>query len=252
MGTQFRSAKLANNYLIPLRGAFEMASRDLKFESPLDGVKNRKHQAPQPDPLTPAEVEKVLAHMEKHGDERVVRYFRFMFSTGLRPEEAIALQWRDVDWQALTIRVERAMSDGVIGPIKTYSSRDVDLNSVALAQLEGMKKWSENAGSEIFQDPATGGPWISERWQRVRHWVPALKAAGVRHRRAYQTRHTFATTALMAGANPAYIARQLGHTNAQMLFKTYSKWIDGADRGREKEKVEAALSGGPLSQNYPK
>ena len=113
-------------------------------------------------------------------------------------------------------------------------------------------KWSENAGSEIFQDPATGGPWISERWQRVRHWVPALKAAGVRHRRAYQTRHTFATTALMAGANPAYIARQLGHTNAQMLFKTYSKWIDGADRGREKEKVEAALSGGPLSQNYPK
>ena len=78
----------------------------------------------------------------------------------------------------------------------------------------------------------------------MRHWVPALKAAGVRHRRAYQTRHTFATTALMAGANPAYIARQLGHTNAQMLFKTYSKWIDGADRGREKEKVEAARSGG--------
>ena len=58
---------------------------------------------------------------------------------------------------------------GAIGPIKTYSSRDVDLNSVALAQLEGMMKWSENAGSEIFQDPATGGPWIRERWQRVRH-----------------------------------------------------------------------------------
>ncbi len=47
----------------------------------------------------------------------------------------------------------------------------------------------------------------------------------------------------MGGANPAYIARQLGHKNAKMLFEVYAKWIDGADRGREKAKIEAALRG---------
>ncbi|WP_406624927.1 hypothetical protein [Acidovorax sp. SDU_ACID1] len=41
--------------------------------------------------------------------------------------------------------------------------------------------------------------------------------------------------------NPAYIARQMGHKNAKMLFSVYAKWIDGADRGREKAKLEAAL-----------
>ena len=31
---------------------------------------------------------------------------------------------------------------------------------------------------------------------------------------------------LMAGANPAFMARQLGHS-VEMFFRVYSKWIDG-------------------------
>jgi integrase len=61
-------------------------------------------------------------------------------------------------------------------------------------------------------------------------------------RRAYQTRHTYATNNLMGGVNPAYIARQMGHSNAKILFTVYAKWIDAADRGREKAKMEAVMS----------
>ena len=68
-----------------------------------------------------------------------------------------------------------------------------------------------------------------------------MKRLGLRYREPYQTRHTSATLALMAGANPSYIARQLGHTNANMLFRVYSKWIDGADKSREREKLDAAF-----------
>jgi len=39
---------------------------------------------------------------------------------------------------------------------------------------------------------------------------------------------------------PAYIARQMGHKNAQMLFKVYAKWIDGADQGREAKALSSA------------
>ena len=42
----------------------------------------------------------------------------------------------------------------------------------------------------------------------------------------------YATTALMAGAQPAYVAQQLGHANIGMVLKRYSKWIMGGQRAR--------------------
>jgi len=81
------------------------------------------------------------------------------------------------------------------------------------------------------------------RADRGPDWTP-IDTLGIRSRDAYQTRHTYATTALMAGVNPAYISRQLGHRNAAMLFKHYSRWIDGADGGREAAKLEVLYGGG--------
>ena len=57
-------------------------------------------------------------------------------------------------------------------------------------------------------------------------------------------RHTFATRAWMAGAIPSCIARQLRHTNANMPFRVYSKWIDGADKSREREKLGVGFGHG--------
>jgi len=45
----------------------------------------------------------------------------------------------------------------------------------------------------------------------------------------------------MAGIKPAYIARQMGHT-LQVLYTTYARWIDEADKGAEAAKLGAALS----------
>ena len=45
----------------------------------------------------------------------------------------------------------------------------------------------------------------------------------------------------MAYVNPAYIARQHGHANTKILFAVYAKWIDAAERGRGKAKMEARL-----------
>lgn len=47
--------------------------------------------------------------------------------------------------------------------------------------------------------PASGGGRISINNFRSREWVPALKAAGIEHRRIYDMRHTFATWCLAAG-----------------------------------------------------
>ena len=167
--------------------------------------------------------------------------------TGMRPEEVIALRWSDIDWRLRTARVVRARSAGKFKDLKTYNARDVDLVDRATEALVAMKPWTYMAtqkdceNAQIFQNPVTNRPFHDERSQRDHYWTPSLRRLGIRRRRAYQTRHTYATTALGAGVNPAYIARQMGHKNAKMLFTVYAKWIDEADRGRERSKMEAVL-----------
>ena len=68
-----------------------------------------------------------------------------------------------------------------------------------------------------------------------------MKVSGIRHRDARQTRHTYATMMLMAGVTPAYAARQMGH-GIEMFLRTYSKWIDGADKGAEQRKLDSFIS----------
>lgn len=237
------SAKLCNNYLIPLRGVFKLAGREIKhLDNPLEGIENAKQQKAPPDPLASSEMHAIVSDIRKHYHEQVAHYFEFAFLTGMRPEELIALRWDDVDWNHGSIRVERAKSfRGNIKDLKTYNVRDVDLVERAHAILLAQKKYTFMKGAEIFENPITGKAWHDERSQRDHYWKPALKRQGIRMRRAYQTRHTYATNALMGGVNPAYIARQMGHANAKMLFTVYAKWIDSADRGREKAKLEAAI-----------
>lgn len=57
-------------------------------------------------------------------------------------------------------------------------------------------------------------------------WASAVKRAGIRRRNPYHTRHTFACWLLSVGANPSFIANQMGHENAQMVYEVYSTWIE--------------------------
>ena len=93
-------------------------------------------------------------------------------------------------------------------------------------------------GGSIFINPTTGNSWADEQVQR-RHFDAAVKRVGLRHCTQKQTHHTFATICLMSGANPAWVARQLGHASSKMLFEVYSHWIEGADTGLERRKEEA-------------
>ncbi|NIF47201.1 tyrosine-type recombinase/integrase [Enterobacter sp. Ap-1006] len=57
-------------------------------------------------------------------------------------------------------------------------------------------------------------------------WGAAVKRAGIRRRNPYHTRHTYACWLLSAGANPSFIASQMGHENAQMVYEVYAAWIE--------------------------
>lgn len=56
-------------------------------------------------------------------------------------------------------------------------------------------------------------------------WNGLLKRAGITHRKAYESRHTYACWALGSGANPNFVANQMGHASAQMIYNVYGKWM---------------------------
>lgn len=233
------NAKNRNNILIPLRSVLELAYLDGIIDTnPAARIKNAKVQKEPPDPLTIEEVEQVLKHMYKY-DAQIINIFEFSFFTGMRPSEVIVLRWGDIDFQRGLARVQRARTFGQEHETKTFTVRDVELNRRATAALLRQKSYTFLKDGYIFDNPVTGEPYTEERPLRRAYWNPTLKALGLRERTFYQTRHTYATLNLMAGANPMWVSKQMGHANMQMLLSVYAKWINGADKRQERDKIDA-------------
>ncbi len=232
--------KNRNNVLIPCRQTFAFAVADKKLvESPIGTVKNAKVQKVLPDPFDIDEANAIIADLGAHAGNIVGDYFEFAFFSGLRASEQIAVEWRDLDRRRGLLRVERTRVWGKNkNTTKTHRPRDLELLERAAAVLQRQRARTELAGGAIFHNPTTGKPWADEQVQR-RYFEAAIKRLEIRYRSQKQTRHTFATVCLMAGANPAWVARQLGHASSKMFFEVYSRWIEGADKGLERGKVEA-------------
>lgn len=62
------------------------------------------------------------------------------------------------------------------------------------------------------------------------------------YRRPCNTRHTYTTLGLMVGANPAFMAKQLGH-NLDVFFKFYARWIAEAQNLAEVAKINYRVKG---------
>lgn len=151
---------------------------------------------------------------------------QFMFASGLRPGELIALKWPKIDWIGKTAFIDEAMVVNVEGTTKTIAgTRVLDLSPQAVGALIAQKPVSYEAQEHIWLNPLTGLAWTGDAQVRKTLWMPLLQRSGVRYRNPYQTRHTFASAMLTDGVNPFYVADQLGHVDAQLVFTTYGKFI---------------------------
>lgn len=231
--------KTYNNVLTPLRATFAHAVRTKRLtEDPAALVHFRKVQDPAPDPLTLEEVELALETMARKYGAEVADYYEVAFFAGLRPSEQIALRWEKISLHSAEALIDSARVRGIDKGVKTNEVRTIELTKRVMAAILRQKARTFLAGNEVFLNPATGRAYPDTSYPMERFWTPALKAAGIRHRDARQTRHTCATLGLMAQANPAYMAAQLGHS-LDMFFRVYAKWINKADRGRERDKLDA-------------
>lgn len=235
------SNKTRNNALIPLRRMFAMALDDGIIErDPAAKLRNLKHQKPPIDPFTRDEAEMILAALYQRytGPATIyAAYFEFAFFAGMRPSEILALRWSDVDEQRDYARVSKARSKGRLNDhTKNSTVRDVLLNERSLHALDVARSISYDADGYVFQSPRRGVEFKTEKAPRE-VFTDQLKQLGIRHRPAYNTRHTYATMLLMAGVNLHFVANQLGHSPI-MTATVYSKWINGEADHKELAKLD--------------
>jgi integrase len=155
--------------------------------------------------------------VEAVADELDARYRAVpivLVGTGLRPEELFALERRDVDLREGVATVERVYSQGRLKePRKsTRQRRRVPLRRRVVEAIEGMPPRIDSP--LLF--PAPRGGYVDLERFRYREWTPALRAAGIEHRRIYDCRHTFATWAIAGGMQLFYLARIMGTSVAQI------------------------------------
>lgn len=224
------TAKRARNLLTPLRSVFEDALNDELIEfNPFERIalnkllkQTTKASDYEVDPFTAAERAVLLSHAR--ADERPM--LQFWLETGLRPGELMALRWSRIDWVAHKARIDtNLVAKSEVAPKTAAGVRDVELSAEAVAALQAQKPATFLADQHVWHNPRTSSAWETDAQIRKTLWEPLLKRSGVRYRNPYQVRHTYASAQLTAGANPWWVAQQLGHVDVEMVFRTYGKFI---------------------------
>lgn len=232
--TSLKASRI-NQIMTPLRMILNDAAERYEFESPYKNINNLKESKIEVTPFSLEEVHKILTTVR----EDFRPYYTIRFFTGMRTSEIDGLQWKNIDLQRREIHIREALVNGVLGGTKTYGSdRTIQMND-RVYQAFLQQKSLNNGKSEFVFCNRDGGP-LDYRLVNKRVWHPILRFLGLKPRRAYQTRHTAATLWLSAGENPEWIARQLGHSTTEMLFRVYSRYIPNVTR-RDGSAFEAML-----------
>ncbi|MFA5606608.1 MAG: tyrosine-type recombinase/integrase [Leucobacter sp.] len=187
--------------------------------------------------LTYEEVDRLAAAcMKVSGEQRERALIYLLASAGPRIGEATALQVGDVRVQARRADILRTWTTSrsgarVVGPPKTWETRSIPLHDFVIDELRPLMKDRE-AGEWLFRMKRGGGAVDQRNW-RGRVWVPALEIAKLNDGREltpHKLRHTAASAAIAAGADPLVVQTMLGHKTAQETLRTYAHlWPDRLD-----------------------
>lgn len=161
-------------------------------------------------------------HLRSAIDPRFLGLVDFAVGTGMRWGELAALQLRDLDLQACTVRINKAVKqDGKVGPPKTKRSiRTITFPRELLATL--LPLLEDKAPNDLVFTMPRGGRLHSRSFS-TRYWIPAVTKAGLVDPRPtpHGLRHSHASWLLQDGVDIVQVSRRLGHASIQVTVDTY-------------------------------
>ncbi|MNF56983.1 site-specific tyrosine recombinase XerC [compost metagenome] len=258
-----RAPSTANHYLATFAGFLGWCENNSYCRKGLSAACTRFAMTDrEPDPLTKTEFEQLLSKGCLHAQDSAA--ITLAVYTGLRPGELCALAVEDVDLTTGQINITRAITaDGTFKVPKTGKPRSVLLMPPAVDACKTLMSLVANCTPrqiEVFINRHESrietitpllSPTTQARKKIINHWfVPTSwntkwaaiqKRSGIRPRRPYQTRHTYACWLLTARGNLAFIAKQMGHIDFTMLVQVYAKWMED-ESAAELEKIWTELN----------
>lgn len=192
------------------------------------------------DPPSPFAVERMRAQLRAGGRLRDATLICLLAYAGLRPGEALALEWRHL--RERTVLVEGAIALGSLAETKTRQTRTVRLLPPLASDLAEWRMASGRPGeNERIFPGREGRPWADHDWRnwRRRIFAPVAASVGLGSARPYDLRHAFCSLLIAEGRSVVEIARQAGHSPA-MTLDTYGHVIDELE-GSERRSAEAVI-----------
>ena len=238
------SSKRINEIMGLLRQIINEAADRFEFTSPVLNIKKLRQRKTDVEPFSFMDVQRILATVRVD----YKNYFTTRFLTGMRTGEVHGLKWKYVDFDLRIVRVRETFVLGEDEYTKTDGSqRDIQMSQPVFDALKSQFEVTGKASQYVFCNQE-GLPLDNKNFSD-RVWYPLLRNLGMKARRPYQMRHTAATLWLASGEAPEWIARQLGHTSTEMLFRVYSRYVPNLTRqdGSAMERLLASqMSQGPL------
>ncbi|WP_114968231.1 Arm DNA-binding domain-containing protein [Rhodoferax ferrireducens] len=238
------SPKRINEIIGLLRQILSEAADRFQFTSPALNIKTLRLRKTDVAPFSLVDVQRMLATVRSDFKD----YFTVRFFTGMRTGEVHGLKWKYVDFDLRILRVRETFVLGEDEYTKTDGSqRDIQMSQPVFDALQRQQAVTGKASDYVFCN-LMGQPLDNKNFSD-RIWYPLLRHLDLDKRRPYQMRHTAATLWLASGEAPEWIARQLGHTSTEMLFRVYSRYVPNLTRqdGSAMERLLASqLSQGAL------
>ena len=157
--------------------------------------------------LTDTERIMLLSVLDNHRGEI---FCKMMLYCGLRPSEAQALTWGDIDLEAQTVTVSKSMKpNGSIGAPKTNAAyRTIPIPAHFVRTL---LRCPHNGDNLFSQNPK----WRQRMWNSIR------KETGITAN-LYDLRHTYCTDLEKMGVPISIASRFMGHANINITAKIYT------------------------------
>ena len=196
----------------------------------------KRNQKPEVDVLTKEETAKLLEAVRTHRPH-YYPLFLCALRTGMRIGELLGLEWGDIDFNSLFIKVQRAQVRGVIGPPKNGRSRRVDMSRQLAEVLSGHRTQLRREALREGRLEIPERVFLTERGASIdldhfrrRLFHPCLEKAGLRRIRIHDLRHTYASLLIAQKESLAYIRDQLGHGSIKITVDTYGHLVPGSNR----------------------
>ena len=230
--------------LMTIRQILDKAvDNDYISKNPCNGIKLKRHKSAEKEPLPYNLIDEIK---KLASDNPRAFMILFMIYTGLRKQEVIPLQYKDIDLDNKTINVNKAVelihNQPVLKPTKNEDKRQVPILNIIYDKLSEMKS-SHKDTNYVF--PNSNGNMMTDTTMKrqiiyVRNDLSKLLGHDINFT-YHQLRHTYVCILHKAGVDLKEAQYFTGHKTLQILLDIYTH-LDEKDKQNAVEKLNNFIS----------